>query len=44
MVILSHEKCTLCRELIEKCGGGALNVESVEGKGSTFSFLLPESE
>ena len=30
----------ICKDLIEK-HGGKLNVESEEGKGSTFSFTLP---
>jgi signal transduction histidine kinase len=30
----------LCKDFIEK-NGGILKVESIEGKGSTFSFTLP---
>ena len=30
----------ICRDLIEKLGG-ELNIESVEGKGSEFRFILP---
>ena len=33
----------ICKDLIEK-HGGQLNVQSEEGKGSTFSFTLPAHE
>ena len=33
----------LCKEFVEK-NGGMIGVESIEGKGSTFKFSLPESE
>ncbi len=33
----------LCREFVEK-NGGSLNLESVKGEGSTFSFTVPVSD
>jgi len=32
----------LCKEFVEKCGG-VLRVESVEGKGTSFYFTLPQN-
>jgi two-component system sensor histidine kinase/response regulator len=33
----------LCREFVEK-NGGSLNLESLKGEGSTFSFTVPVSD
>lgn len=33
----------ICKEMIEK-NGGSIKVESAEGKGTTFSFTLPQSK